>query len=158
MTLYAAASPPLRTDLAVAIQQLAKPAGFNIEVQTVPMDTYVANILRKANFYVGNWTGQANQDLQYTKLMTTNSAQGDSFWNNPAFDEQVYLAQTVADPAERAAIYAKTQEMMAEEVPFLVPFFRDQLSAHRVGVNGYIIHPLIQPHYFEEVWLDPAAG
>jgi len=157
ITLYAAAVPPQRTDLGVAIRQMARPAGFNIDVQTVPMDTYVANILRKANFYVGNWNAQATQDLQYNKLMTTNSAQGDSFWNNAKFDELVYAAQAEADPDKRAAIYAQTQNMMAEEVPFLVPFFRDQLSAHRAGVKGYFVHPLIQPNYFEQVWLDPAA-
>jgi hypothetical protein len=43
--------------------------------------------------------------------------------------------------------------MLMRDVPWLVPFYRDYLSAHNNSVNGYTTHPLSYPHFMERIWL-----
>jgi peptide/nickel transport system substrate-binding protein len=157
VTLIAAANPPQRTELAVTIREMARPAGFDIDVQTIPMDTFISTVNRKGNFYISSWQGQPTQDMQFTKLLTSTASLIDSHWNNAEFDALVREGEAVADPARRAEIYGKAQDLLAAEVPYLVSFFRDALSARRNYVNGYIVHPLVQPNFFEKIWLSPDA-
>jgi peptide/nickel transport system substrate-binding protein len=157
VTLFAAANPPQRTDLAVAVKEMSRPAGFDIDVQTIPMDTFIATVRGKGNFYVANWQGQPTPDMQFTKLLTSKASLIDSFWNNAEFDKLVKEGEAVSDPAKRAEIYGKAQDLLAAEAPYIVPFFKDALSAHRSYVHGYFVHPLVQPNFLERVWLDADA-
>jgi peptide/nickel transport system substrate-binding protein len=157
ITLIAAANPPQRGELAVAFREMAKPAGFDIKVQTVSMDTFISTIDRKGNLYISSWTGQPTQDMQFTKLLTSGSSVVGPRWNNVEFDALVLAGEAESDPGKRAQIYGKAQDLVASEVPMLVPFFRDALSAHRNYVNGYFVHPLVQPNFFEKIWLGPGA-
>jgi peptide/nickel transport system substrate-binding protein len=157
VVLYAAAVPPLRTTLAVAVKEFAAQAGFNIEVRTVPMDEYLANVFRKANFYVGSWNMGATQDTWYNTLLTSAGALADTGWSNKEFDEAIAAARRTTDVAERTALYARAQELVTTELPYIVPFFLDRLAARAEYVRGLELHPLNQPYQLDKVWLDEAA-
>jgi peptide/nickel transport system substrate-binding protein len=157
VVLYAAAVPPLRTTLAVAVKEFAAPAGFNIEVKTVPMDEYLANVFRKANFYVGSWNMGPTQDYWYNTLLTSGGALADTGWNNAGFDEAIATARRTTDVAERTALYAKAQDIVTTELPYIVPFFLDRLAARAEYVNGLQLHPLNQPYQLDRVWLGAGA-
>lgn len=157
VVLYAAAVPPLRTTLAVAVKEFAAQAGFNIEVKTVPMDEYLANVFRKANFYVGSWNMGPTQDYWYNTLLTTNGALADTGWSNASFDEAIAAARRTVDAAERTALYAKAQDIATTELPYIVPFFLDRLAARADYVEGLQLHPLNQPYQLDRVWLGEGA-
>lgn len=157
VTLYAAAVPPLRTTLAVAVKEFAAQAGFNIEVKTVPMDEYLANVFRKANFYVGSWNMGATQDTWYNTLLTTTGALADTGWSNKAFDDAIAAARRTTDVAERTKLYAEAQELVTTELPYIVPFFLDRLAARAEYVQGLELHPLNQPYQLDKVWLAEGA-
>ena len=157
VTLYAAAVPPLRTTLAVAVKEFAAAGGFNIEVKTVPMDEYLANVFRKANFYVGSWNMGPTQDYWYNTLLTTKGALADTGWSNAKFDEDIAAARSTTDEAERKRLYADAQEIATTELPYIVPFFLDRLAARAEYVRGLQLHPLNQPYQLERVWLAEGA-
>lgn len=156
-TLYAAAVPPLRTTLAVAVKEFASQAGFRIEVRTVAMDEYLANVFRKAGFYVGSWNMGVTQDFWYNTLLTSKGALADSGWSDPRFDEVIAAARRTTDAAERTRLYAEAQALVVSNLPYIVPFFLDRLAARRDYVEGLALHPLNQPYQLDRVWLGEGA-
>ena len=44
--------------------------------------------------------------------------------------------------------------MILRDIPYIIPFFQDVLTASRDGVKGWVVHPLNRVYYIESVWLD----
>ncbi|MDP3761193.1 MAG: ABC transporter substrate-binding protein [Ramlibacter sp.] len=153
ITLFCANRPAARSALGVAIKEMARSAGFDIDVQTIAYDVYNATIWRKANFYVANWNMQPTPDAMFALLFTTDAPWNDTRWNNPKFDDLVRRARATVDAAERARLYGEAQGLLNSEVPYLIPFFQDLLSASAKNVMNYHVHPRGGQYFLEEVWL-----
>jgi len=157
VTVYAANRPAERQSLAVAAREMAKPAGFDLEVQVIPYDEYIANVWRKAGCYVASWNMLPSEDAILTLLLTSDAPWHDAAWNNQEFDRVVYEARQTLDEQKRAELYAEAQRMIINDLPYLVPFYQDYLSAHADHVMDYTMHPLQFPHYLERTWLSEDA-
>jgi peptide/nickel transport system substrate-binding protein len=140
-TLIASDKPSTRTQLGVALREMAKPAGFRIEVQTMPHATYLDQVWKKGPFYVGFYNMQATADAIFALLYTSNAAWNETRWNNADFDKLVNEARGTADEAKRRDLYAQAQGLMHEQVPSVIPVFFDLLAAQRGYVQGYQLHP-----------------
>jgi peptide/nickel transport system substrate-binding protein len=152
--LVASNRPAIRTQVAVAIKEMARPAGFDIEVETMPHDTYLANVWRKGNFYMAYWGMQPTEDGAFTLLLTSDAAFEDTAWKNREFDEAVARGRSTLDNAERARLYARAQELIVRDTPYIIPFFQDVLTASRDVVKGWQVHPLSRTFFTETVWLE----
>jgi peptide/nickel transport system substrate-binding protein len=139
--LMCANRPPARTQMGVALKEMAREGGFEIDVQTVPYDAYIANVWRKAGFYIGTFNMQPHEDAMLTLLFTSDAPWADSAWNSTAFDGAVYGARRTLDEGRRRELYADAQRLMTTELPYLIPFYEDLLTARRTYVNGYTVHP-----------------
>ncbi len=148
--------PAIRSQVGVAVKSMAAPAGFDIDVQTIPHDTYLANVWRKGNFYIGYWGMQPTEDAAFTLLFTTDAAFADTAWNNKEFDALVAKGRSSTDEAERRKLYAEAQQMMVRDRPSIIPFFQDVLTASRKIVTGWSAHPLSRTFYTEDVWISRA--
>ena len=95
--------PPLRAQLGVALKEMARAAGFDIEVKTIPHDYYIANVWKKGGFYVGSWNMRPMEDQMFTLLLTSDAPWADTAWNNATFDEIVYKARRTTNDDERSA-------------------------------------------------------
>ena len=153
LTLVASDSPNTRTQLAVAMREMAKPAGFDISVQTMPHATFLDQVWRKGAFYIGLYNQQPTMDGIMSLLFTADAAWNETHWDNPAFDALVSEARRTADDGKRAELYGRAQEMMHDEVPALIPVFFDLLAARRDGVEGFVLHPRGAVFRMDEVWL-----
>jgi peptide/nickel transport system substrate-binding protein len=140
-TLIASDKPSTRTQLAVALKEMAKPAGITINVQTMPHATYLDQVWKKGNFYVGFYNMQPTADAIFALLYTSNAAWNETRWNNAAFDKLVVEARGTVDEAKRRSLYADAQRLMNEGVPSIIPAFFDLLAAQRDWVEGYQLHP-----------------
>ena len=152
--LVASNRPAIRAQVAIAIKQLALPAGFDINVETMPHDTYLANFWRKGNFYMAYWGMQPTEDATFNLLLTSNASYEDTGWANAEFDALVQAGRSTTVESERAEAYAKAQELMLAELPYLIPFYEDVLTASKESVKGYSINPINRYFYLENVWLD----
>jgi peptide/nickel transport system substrate-binding protein len=139
--MVASDKPETRTQLGVAIREMAAPAGFRINVQTMPHATYLDQVWKKGNFYVGFYNMQPTPDAIFKLLYTSDAAWNETRWNNTRFDGIVNAARSETDETKRAALYAQAQDMMNEEVPSVIPVFFDILAAQRSYVDGYALHP-----------------
>ena len=87
-TLIASDRPATRTQLGVALREMAKPAGFTIDVQTMPHATYLDQVWKKGPFYVGFYNMQPTADAIFSLLYTSNAAWNETRWNNAALDRK----------------------------------------------------------------------
>lgn len=156
-TLVASDRPSVRTQLAVAVREMAKAAGFRINVQTMPHSTYLEQVWKKGSFYVGFYNMQPTADAIFSLLYTSNAAWNETRWNNAAFDALVAEARTTIDEAKRRQLYGEAQRLMNEEVPSIIPVFFDILAAQRDYVQGYRLHPRGAVFRLDYVWLGPGA-
>jgi peptide/nickel transport system substrate-binding protein len=140
-TLIASDRPPVRTQLAVALRELAKPAGFRINVETMPHATYLDQVWKKGPFYIGFYNMQPTADAIFALLYTSDAAWNETRWNNPAFDKVVYEARATIDEKKRRALYAEAQRLMNVDTPSIIPVFFDLLAAQRDWVQGFQLHP-----------------
>jgi peptide/nickel transport system substrate-binding protein len=141
LTMVASDKPETRTQLGVAIREMAAPAGFRIKVQTMPHATYLDQVWKKGNFYVGFYNMQPTPDAIFKLLYTSDAAWNETRWNNTRFDGVVAAARSETDESKRAALYAQAQALMNDEVPSVIPVFFDILAAQRGYVDGYTLHP-----------------
>ena len=141
VTLIASDRPAVRTQLAVAMREMAKEAGITINVQTMPHATYLEQVWKKGSFYVGFYNMQPTPDGIFKLLYTSDAAWNETRWNNKAFDALVAEARGTIDESKRTELYTKAQEIMNEEVPSIIPSFFDVLAAKRSWVEGFEAHP-----------------
>lgn len=156
ITLVASNRPAIRGQVAIALKQMALPAGFNINVETMPHDTYLANVWMKGNFYMGYWGMQPTEDATFNLLLTSNASYEDTAWKNATFDKLVADGRSTTDTGKRAELYAEAQKLILEETPYIVPIFEDILTASGKGAEDWTIAPLSRYFYVENVWLDKA--
>jgi peptide/nickel transport system substrate-binding protein len=157
LTLVASDNPGTRTQLAIAIREMAKPAGFRITVQTMPHAAYLDQVWKKGSFYIGFYNTQQTVDGVFSLLYTSNAAWNETRWNNAEFDKLVFDARRTADEGKRKEIYGHAQDMMYAETPSVIPLFFDLLAGKRSYVKGYTLHPRGHIFRFEKVWLDDGA-
>ena len=156
-TLVASDRPATRTQLGVALREMAKLAGFTIDVQTMPHATYLDQVWKKGPFYVGFYNMQPTADAIFSLLYTSNAAWNETRWNNAAFDKVVGEARSTIDEARRRALYAEAQRLMNRDVPSIIPVFFDLLAAQRKWVEGYRLHPRGAVFRLDEVSLGDGA-
>lgn len=157
LTLYAANSPEIRTQLGVAIQAMARPAGFNISVKTIPYSTYLSQVWKKAPFYVGFYGMRPTENGIFQLTFTSSSAWNESQWDNKQFDSLVQQAMETADPSKRAQLYGQAQVLMQKQVPVLIPIFLDILQAEHDYVHNYRLNPTGNVYNFTSVWVGANA-
>jgi peptide/nickel transport system substrate-binding protein len=156
-TLIASDRPGTRTQMAVALREMARPAGFDIAVQTMPHATYLDQVWRKGNFYVGLYNMQPTADGIFSLLYTSNAAWNETRWNNAAFDRLIAEGRGTIDTARRREIYGRAQAMMHDEVPSIIPVFFDLLGARRAYVQGYALHPRGAVFRLDHAWMGDGA-
>jgi peptide/nickel transport system substrate-binding protein len=158
VTLIASDRPGTRTQLGVALREMAKPAGFNITVQTMAHATFLDQAWLKAPFYVGYYNMQATIDAVFSLLYTADAPWNESKWNNAAFDTLIATARRTADDAQRKQLYDQAQKLMYDEVPTLIPTFFDVLAARGEYVQGFTLHPRGTVFRLEDVSVGPRKG
>lgn len=155
--LIASDRPAIRTQLAVALREMAKEAGITINVVTMPHATYLDQVWTKGAFYVGFYNMQPTPDGIMKLLFTSDAAWNETRWNNPAFDKLVNDARGTADVASRTDLYTQAQTLMNDETPSIIPAFFDVMGAKRNWMQGYDIHPRASVFHLDFAWLTSDA-
>lgn len=157
LTLVASDTPSTRTQLAIAVREMAAPAGFRITVETMANSTYLEQVWQKGSFYIGFYNMQPTVDALFSLLYVSDAAWNETRWNDAEFDRLVAQARSSADDAERAELYAQAQRAMHDQVPSVIPVFFDLLSAQRSYVLGYALNPRGAVFHLDRVWFGAGA-
>lgn len=99
------------------------------------------------------WIGDYVDPMTFLDMMVTDGGNNRTGWSNPQYDELVRRVQEVADPAERAGLFAQMEEILGREAPVLPLYFYANVYALSPAVKGW--HPtLLDIHPFQDVWLE----
>jgi peptide/nickel transport system substrate-binding protein len=128
-------------DLAVAYQQMAAPAGVKIEVKNVPWSVHVATVYKKKPFYANNWFGRASIDETLFPYFRTGGGFNDAY-SNKDVDTLLDTARATTDPEKRKGFYARAEQAIHVDGPWVVPYFTMYVCAMRSNVKGIAVHPL----------------
>lgn len=75
-----------------------------------------------------------------------------TMYNNSEVINWALQAERTVDPKERGAIYAKMQNQVAMDCPFIELYYQPYIYAHRDQVGGFTVYPTGNYH-LEDVWL-----
>ncbi|CAN5497047.1 ABC transporter substrate-binding protein [soil metagenome] len=139
--LYTAEGVPGMVRMAQVYAEMAKAAGFDINVVVTPAESFWDDVWLKKPIVTSAWSmrppgeGLAVAYVQTAKWKETH-------WERPDYDAMLLKANTTVDPAERTKLFQQTGELLAKEGGLILPMFVHQVLALRKGCEGYT--PLAQ--------------
>ncbi len=155
LTLYTSDARVGMLPLALLTQQMAKEAGFDINIQTVPWDVFLNTVWEKRPFYINNWFARPTTDTSITPFFTTRDKGGslnDYYYSNAEVDRLLLAAQAELNPQTRKQLFGKAQQIIADDGPAVIPFFKNNITAYRNNVEGYSADPGVNL-LADKVWL-----
>ena len=143
VSIIAPVGRPVRERLAVTLQQLAKPGGFDLQVQRVPYSTFSAEVAGKAPLYIDGFFGRPTLDTSVYAFLRSKGSWNERLWHysNPAVDTALDAARLTADPAVQKQRYIEFQSALVEDPASFFAYAVNFACAYRKGVNVQT-HPL----------------
>jgi peptide/nickel transport system substrate-binding protein len=134
----------IREKLGVTLQQLAKPAGFTLEVQRVPFARYNAEVSGKAPLYIDGYFARPTVDTgTYPFFHSTGSWNGRTFhYNNAEADAVLEKARLTGKPEEQKPLYLALQKIMVDDPPGYIAYAINYICAYRAAVKDLGTHPM----------------
>ncbi|MFF2483902.1 ABC transporter substrate-binding protein [Paenibacillus sp. NPDC058071] len=134
-----------RAQEAQIIQNAAKSIGINIEIEQVELATFRERFF-KYDFAAMLNSGQADSPEANSILAFQTDPNGfsKSYWThytNEEVTKLLYEGQKTSDGAGRGEIYAKLQQILADEVPYIPLYYPDILIGARSSVDGLVVLP-----------------
>jgi peptide/nickel transport system substrate-binding protein len=134
----------IREKLGVTLQQLAKPGGFEIEIQRVPFARYSAEVSGKAPFYVDGYFARPTVDTATHAFFHSQGSWNDRLfhYSNKSVDEVLDKARLTGKPEEQKPLYLELQKLLAEDPPGYIAYAINFICAYRKEVQGVSTHPM----------------
>lgn len=149
--------------LGAVLQQQWRQVGVVLNLQSLEFGTFYADITN-GNFqlYTLRWLG-ANDDpdfLYYVfdshEFPPTGANRGR--YSNPKLDALLEQARVVSDRQERKKLYAKAQEIIAHDQPYLTLWYVDNVAVHTDRVENVRIDPAGGFGFLTSIVLRDSAG
>jgi peptide/nickel transport system substrate-binding protein len=135
---------PVRERLGVTLQQLARPAGFDIEIQRVPFGRYNAEVSGKAPFYVDGYFARPTLDTGTHPFLHSQGSWNQRLWHykNAEVDRALDAARLTGDPAKQKVEYQAMQRALAADPPGFIAYSVNFACAYRATVRNVKTHPM----------------
>lgn len=144
-------------------QQLAK-IGIRVRIQQVGWPTFQAKTEQSKTVAIGRtgWHADFPEALSFFEPILTSRAigleasQNSAFFRNDEMDDVIARARSTVDDAERAKLYRRAEEIVAEEAPWAVVLAQGNFEIWQPYVHGYRPHPFMS-YNVRDVWIDVEA-
>ncbi len=136
---------PIRVRYAEIFQEQLAQVGITIRIEIMEFAPYLDRTAQgEHDMFMLGWvavTGDADYGLYSLFHSSTFGDAGNrTFWANAEVDRLLDFAKQSPVPAERAQAYARAQQIVFEEAPWVFLAFRDDLNATRGWVEGFTPH------------------
>lgn len=135
--LYYASDHPFGKELSQTVQELAAPAGFDIELKGYTRDIYLSQYWLNVPLSITGWGGRIDPSMLLALAFRSGGPWNESHLSDPRVDELIDKISSEVDPATRTAYYHELQEHFYEEgallnvqVPYLVAI-NDRVIGYR---------------------------
>lgn len=137
VNLYCASNHPPILDTVLTFQEMAKPAGINVQVRGSTRDIYLSKYWRKVPLMCTNW-GPREDPLDLMRLCLKSGAPwNEGHYANPTLDKLLDAAGEETDVVRRKELFGKIDKLVSEEGPSIVAYFYNGFGAVRKGVKGF---------------------
>ena len=135
---------PVRERLGVTLQQLAKPGGFDLQVQRLPFSAFTAEVSGKAPLYIDGFFGRPTIDTATFPFLRSGGSWNERLWHykNAAVDEALDAARLSGDLGLQKAQYVAFQKALTADPASYFAYAVNFACAYRAGVGGVKTHPL----------------
>jgi peptide/nickel transport system substrate-binding protein len=134
--LYTAEGVPGMVRMAQAFAEMAKPAGFDINVVVTPAESFWDNVWLKKPMVTSAWSMRPPGE-GLAVAYTQNAKWKETHWERPDYDALLLKANTTVDEAERIKVHQEVGKLLADEGGVIIPMFVHQVLALRKGCTGY---------------------
>lgn len=157
LPLVTSAAPEGANEMAVVLQQSAKLAGLNINVNRVSSDGYWDAHWLKDPFGFGAINSRPTANILLTQFFKSDAAWNESGWKNEQFDQLLIAARAETDDAKRKQMYADMQTLIHLHAGISLPMFvstLDGISNKLKGFDSIPVGGLMGYQFAEYVWLE----
>ena len=132
--------------LAEALQSMLGRVGIVIDIHTNEWATFYSD-LRNGNFDIASsqWVGVGDPHQYYeifdSHMTPIHGGSNRGSYSNPRMDQLVEAGDSILDPAARRAIYAKVQELAAQDLPYVSLWWDDNVAAMDRRLTGFAPYP-----------------
>jgi peptide/nickel transport system substrate-binding protein len=147
---------------AAAIQHDLARVGIALEIRSSELQTLSADV-RRGNFqlYTLQWVGVTDPDML---RMVYHSGQQPPIglnrvhYSNADVDRLIERASMATTEAERGEMYARAQQRIAEDVPYISLWYRTNVAIFQPDIRGVSLSPIADYTFLRHVYRDPAGG
>ncbi|MDB1123463.1 ABC transporter substrate-binding protein [Vibrio algarum] len=141
--------------IAAAIQSMWKKSlGVEVQLENQEWKTYL-DTRRQGNFDVtrAGWCGDYNEASSFLSLMQSNNSSNDPKYHSEEYDETMHKALISTSDAERNALYAEAEVLLAKDMP-IAPIYQ-YVKARLVNPNvgGFPVNNAEDKIYSKDLYI-----
>ncbi len=127
------------------IQQMLREVGVDMEIQTSEFGTFMEDIKNgRFQLFSLRRIGISDPDFYSTILHSKSLApngQNRGYYVNPTVDGLIEKGRSTFDRAKRKAAYDEVQKIIADELPYISLYHRDNVAIMRSNIDGFVMYP-----------------
>lgn len=141
MTLYVPNAPG-RPALAEVLAAQWAEAGINVEIEVQEEAVYYGdNGWLEVDLGITPWGSRPVPQLYLDLAYKTDAQWNEAHFSDAELDEQIEIAGSSLDEAERVAAYHEIQRILIERGPVIIPYFFATLGVFSPAVENVELHP-----------------
>jgi ABC-type transport system substrate-binding protein len=146
--------------LAAVLQQQWRAIGVALDIKTYEFATFFSDVQKGAfQLYSLRWIGGNNDPdmFQYAfhSSFTPPAGANRSHYSNPEVDRLIDAGRREIDPRKRKLLYARIQQLLAEDLPYLDLWYLDNVVVHSRRTSNFTISPPGNYDFLTTVELHP---
>ncbi|MBT7613021.1 MAG: ABC transporter substrate-binding protein [Rhodospirillaceae bacterium] len=148
-------------DASIMLQENARAAGIEINLNRVPDDGYWSHTWMQVPFCVTGWNSRPTADAILTIALACGGSWNETFWCSERFDELLVMGRLETDLAKRQEIYHEACLILHDEGGVFLPFFSNYIEATTARIQNYHGSPAFSMGAgwpYEEIWIDESQA
>ena len=148
VVLHTPVGRPTRERMGVAVQQMLRQVGIEVEVQRLPYNRFQTEVSGKSPFYTDGYFTRPSIDASTYPWYHSTGSWNARMWHfsSKRIDEVLDKARVTKDEKELAKLYQQFQVYAEEDVPGVIAYVMNFANAYSKKVKGFRTHPYL--------WLD----
>lgn len=127
------------------VQQMLREVGIDMQIQSTEFGTFMDDIKNgRFQMFSLRRAGISDPDFYSTIFHSESLApdgQNRGYYVNARVDTLIEQGRSTFDRAKRKAIYDEIQRILADELPYVSLYHRDNVAIMRSNIDGFVMYP-----------------
>jgi peptide/nickel transport system substrate-binding protein len=142
--IYLPVGRPVRERLGVTLQQLAKPGGFDLQIQRIPYSSFTAEVSGKAQLYIDGFFARPTVDTSLYPFLHSKASWNEQLWHysDKTVDDALDAARVSGDREVQKKQYIAFQTALVDDPASFFAYAVNFACAYRSNVANVKTHPM----------------